>query len=37
MEDRTVDELYERASELNLERRSSMSRDELIAAIREQQ
>ncbi|MGI8874884.1 MAG: Rho termination factor N-terminal domain-containing protein [Egibacteraceae bacterium] len=37
LEDRTVDELYERASELNLEGRSSMSKDELIAAIREQQ
>lgn len=37
LEDRTVDELYERASELDLEGRSSMSKDELIAAIREQQ
>lgn len=31
---RTVDELRERAAELDIEGRSSMSKDELIAALR---
>ena len=35
LEDRTRDELYNRARELNVEGRSSMSKDELIRAIRE--
>ena len=33
-EDRTVDELSERAAELDIEGRSSMSTDELIDALR---
>ena len=33
-DDRTVDELRERAAELDIEGRSSMSKDELIAALR---
>lgn len=34
LEDRTRDELYNRAKELNISGRSSMKKDELIAAIR---
>jgi hypothetical protein len=34
-EDWTVDDLRERASELNIEGRSSMDKDELIAALRD--
>lgn len=34
LEDRTRDELYNRAKELDVAGRSSMSKDELIAAIR---
>lgn len=33
-EDWTKDELYERAQELEIDGRSSMSKDELIAALR---
>ncbi|WP_241970185.1 Rho termination factor N-terminal domain-containing protein [Pseudidiomarina aquimaris] len=35
LEDRTNQELYNRAKELDIENRSEMSKDELIAAIRE--
>ncbi|MFL6268637.1 MAG: Rho termination factor N-terminal domain-containing protein [Actinomycetes bacterium] len=35
-EERSIEELRERARELELEGRSSMSRDELIAALRKQ-
>ncbi len=35
LEDRTKQELYNRAKELDIENRSDMSKDELIAAIRE--
>lgn len=34
LEERTKDELYNRAKDLDIEGRSSMSKDELIAAIR---
>lgn len=34
LEERTRDELYNRAKELDVDGRSSMSKDELIAAIR---
>lgn len=34
LEDRTVDELRNRAAELDIEGRSSMKKDELISAIR---
>lgn len=34
-EDRTKDELYERAQELGIEGRSDMSKDELIDALRD--
>ena len=35
LEDRTKQELYNRAKELDIEQRSDMSKEELIAAIRE--
>jgi len=35
LEDRTVDELQNRASELDIQGRSSMDKDELIEAIRD--
>ena len=35
LEDRTKDELYEQAQELDIEGRSDMSKDELIEAIRD--
>ena len=35
-EDRSIDELRERARELEIEGRSAMSKDELIAALRKQ-
>ena len=34
-EDRTRDELYERAQELDVDGRSHMTKDELIAALRD--
>ena len=34
-EERSKDELYERAKELEIEGRSDMTRDELIAALRD--
>jgi Rho termination factor, N-terminal domain len=34
-EERTVEELRERAGELQLERRSTMNKDQLIAALRQ--
>ncbi len=34
LDDRTVEELRNRASELNIDGRSSMKKDELVAAIR---
>lgn len=37
LEDRTKDQLYERAKELDIEGRSQMTKDELIDAIREEQ
>lgn len=37
LEDRTKDELYNRAQDLDIEGRSSMSKDELVQAIRERQ
>lgn len=37
LEDRTVDELRNRASQLNIEGRSSMNKDDLIQAIRDRQ
>ena len=37
LEDRTVDELRNRAAELNISGRSSMSKSELIDAIRDRQ
>ncbi|NNJ27565.1 Rho termination factor N-terminal domain-containing protein [Alienimonas chondri] len=35
LEDRTKDELYNRATELNIDGRSKMTKDELVAAIRD--
>lgn len=35
LEDRTKQELYNRAKDLDIEQRSDMSKEELIAAIRE--
>lgn len=35
LEERTKEELYNRAQELNIENRSKMDKDELIRAIRE--
>lgn len=35
LEDRTKDELYNRAKELHIEGRSDMSKDELVRAIRD--
>jgi hypothetical protein len=35
-EERSVEELQERARELQIEGRSSMSKDELVAALRKQ-
>jgi len=37
LDERTKDELYERAQELDIEGRSKMTKDELIDAIRAQQ
>lgn len=37
LEDRTVDELQNRAGELNIRGRSSMTKDELVGAIRDAQ
>jgi len=37
LEDRTKDELQNRAAELNIDGRSDMDKDELVAAIREKQ
>ena len=37
LEDRTVDELQNRAAEMNIKGRSKMKKDELIKAIRDQQ
>ena len=37
LEDRTKDELYNRAQELNIDGRSKMSKKELVAAIRREQ
>ncbi|MFP4623980.1 MAG: Rho termination factor N-terminal domain-containing protein [Gemmatimonadota bacterium] len=37
LEARTKDELYNRAKELDIEGRSGMTKDELIAAIRDKQ
>lgn len=37
LEDRTKDELYNRAQDLGIEGRSRMSKDELVQAIRERQ
>lgn len=36
LEERTVDELRNRAAELGIEGRSEMSKDELVSAIRQQ-
>ena len=37
LEDRTKDELENRAAELNIEGRSTMNKDELVRAIRDKQ